>query len=121
MIEVECVDFLTIPTRDPERSRRFYVDLLGLRPSDHADDEFETGNLTLSLWEPELDGHPLVPLDGGFALRVPDVAEARRRLEAAGVEFLGETRDTGVCHMALCRDPDGNVVILHRRYAPFGR
>ena len=119
MIDVECVDFVTIPTRDPERSRRFYVDLLGLRPSEHTDDEFETANLTLSLWEPERDGLPLVPIDGGVALRVPDVAEARRRLEAAGVEFRGETHDSGVCHMAFCLDPDGNVLILHRRYAPF--
>jgi hypothetical protein len=29
-----------------------------------------------------------------------------------------ETFDTGVCHMALMRDPDGNQIILHRRYAP---
>jgi hypothetical protein len=53
----------------------------------------------------------------GVALRVPDVAAARAELEAAGVEFHGETRDTGVCHMAFCSDFDGNTVILHRRYA----
>jgi predicted enzyme related to lactoylglutathione lyase len=49
---------------------------------------------------------------------VPDVAAARERLEAHGVEFLGETVDTGVCHMGFFSDPDGNVLILHRRYAP---
>ena len=27
-------------------------------------------------------------------------------------------RDTGVCHMALFVDPDGNDLMLHRRYAP---
>jgi len=53
-----------------------------------------------------------------MALRVPDVAAARRALEAKGVEFEGETRDTGVCHMAFFRDPDGNLLMLHRRYAP---
>jgi hypothetical protein len=26
--------------------------------------------------------------------------------------------DSGVCHMGLVKDPDGNVLILHRRYAP---
>ena len=57
------------------------------------------------------------PNPNGFAMRVPDVAEARRALEAKGVEFEGETFDTGVCHMALFRDPDGNRLILHRRYA----
>jgi len=39
-------------------------------------------------------------------------------LEAKGVEFSGETFDTGVCHMALFRDPDGNDLMLHHRYAP---
>lgn len=74
--------------------------------------------MTLGLWEPERDGETFVANEAGIALRVPDVAEARRRLEEAGVEFLGETVDTGVCYMAFCRDPDGNVLILHRRYAP---
>ena len=32
--------------------------------------------------------------------------------------FAGETFDTGVCHMAHFTDPDGNVLMLHRRYAP---
>jgi hypothetical protein len=33
--------------------------------------------------------------------------------------FYGETLDTGVCHMALFRDPDGNDLLLHHRYAPY--
>jgi len=44
---------------------------------------------------------------------------ARAELEAKGVEFDGETVDTGVCHMAFFKDPDGNALMLHRRYAPF--
>jgi predicted enzyme related to lactoylglutathione lyase len=43
---------------------------------------------------------------------------ARARLEAAGVSFVGETFDTGVCHMAFFSDPDGNALMLHHRYAP---
>jgi hypothetical protein len=39
-------------------------------------------------------------------------------LDAKGVTFLGETFDTGVCHMALFTDPDGNDLMLHHRYAP---
>ena len=53
-----------------------------------------------------------------IALRVPDVEEARSELEAKGVEFEGETHDSGVCHMAFFHDPDGNSLMLHRRYAP---
>jgi hypothetical protein len=26
--------------------------------------------------------------------------------------------DSGVCHMAHFRDPDGNALMLHHRYAP---
>ena len=44
---------------------------------------------------------------------------ARQELEAKGVEFDGETFDTGVCHMASFQDPDGNPLTLHHRYAPY--
>jgi catechol 2,3-dioxygenase-like lactoylglutathione lyase family enzyme len=116
-VGVDSVDFVSVATRDLERSRRFYAETLGLEPSTHTDAEFETRNVTLSLWEPERDGEPFVANEAGIALRVPDVHAARDRLEAAGVVFIGETVDTGVCHMAFLRDPDGNVLILHRRYA----
>ena len=59
---------------------------------------------------------PLPP--GTIALRVPDVAEAKARLEAAGLQ-VNEVRDSGVCHGAGVRDPDGNAIILHRRYEPY--
>jgi catechol 2,3-dioxygenase-like lactoylglutathione lyase family enzyme len=63
-------------------------------------------------------GVPLEPAPNHVALRVPDVEAARSALEAAGIEFEGETLDTGGCHMAFFRDPDGNALMLHRRYAP---
>jgi catechol 2,3-dioxygenase-like lactoylglutathione lyase family enzyme len=117
-VEVESVDFVSVPTRDAERAARFYRETLGLEPSAHTPGEFETRNVTLGLWEPEKDGERFAPNEAGIGLRVPDVHAARRRLEEAGVDFIGDTVDTGVCHMAFCRDPDGNVLILHRRYAP---
>jgi catechol 2,3-dioxygenase-like lactoylglutathione lyase family enzyme len=117
VIEIERVDFVSVATRDVARSRRFYGELLGLRTRDDPD-EFETPNVTLGLWQPEAEGVEFSPNTAGIALRVPHVEKARERLTAAGVEFLGETVDTGVCHMAFLYDPDGNVLILHRRYAP---
>ena len=118
MIEVEKVDFVSIPTRDVVRSRRFYGEVLGLPTRRNSPDEFETPNLTLALWQPEAEGVPFVPSTAGIALRVRDVEAAREQLTARGVEFLGETVDTGVCLMGFFYDPDGNVLILHRRYAP---
>lgn len=118
MPEIERVDFASVPTRDVVAAREFYGEVLGLPRGSGAPDEFETPNLTLALWEPEADGEPFAPNTAGLALRVPDVAAARAELEGRGVEFRGETVDTGVCLMAFFRDPDGNVLILHRRYAP---
>ena len=118
MIEVERVDFVSVPTRDLGRARRFYGEVLGLPPSPGNPDEFETANVTLALWEPEAEGVAFAANTAGVALRVADVEAASERLKARGVEFLGETVDTGVCLMGFVRDPDGNVLILHRRYAP---
>jgi catechol 2,3-dioxygenase-like lactoylglutathione lyase family enzyme len=115
---VERVDFVSIAVRDLARARAFYGEVLALPPGGPAPDVFVAGNVTLALWAPEADGEPFSANQAGLALRVADVAAARHALEAEGVEFLGDTVDTGVCHMAFLRDPDGNVLILHRRYAP---
>ena len=117
-MRVECVDFVTIPTRDVARSVTFYRDILGIPESEHTGLEVETPNVTLAFWNPEEQGVAFKPNEAGFALRVPDVEAARSEIESRGVEFLGETYDSGVCHMGFFKDPDGNVVILHRRYAP---
>jgi catechol 2,3-dioxygenase-like lactoylglutathione lyase family enzyme len=117
---VEKVDFISLPTQDMARSERFYGETLGLERSkgDSRFVEYETGNVTILLLDPAAIGVAFVPNRNGFALRVPDVAEARQRLESEGVEFFGDIVDTGVCHMAFCADPDGNAIVLHRRYAP---
>jgi catechol 2,3-dioxygenase-like lactoylglutathione lyase family enzyme len=117
-LRVECVDFITIPTRDVARSVAFYRDVLGIPESEHTGTEVETPNVTLTFWNPEEQGVEFKPNEAGFALRVADVQEARSEIEPKGAEFLGETYDSGVCHMGFFKDPDGNVVILHRRYAP---
>jgi catechol 2,3-dioxygenase-like lactoylglutathione lyase family enzyme len=117
-VNVEQVDFITIPTRNAKRAVEFYRDVLGLPVSEFSDGEVETPNVTLGFWNPEEQGIEFKPNEAGFAIRVADVAEARRELEAKGVEFMGDTFDSSVCHMGFFKDPDGNVVILHRRYAP---
>ena len=32
--------------------------------------------------------------------------------------MIGETYDSTVCRMGFFKDPDGNLLILHKRYAP---
>jgi catechol 2,3-dioxygenase-like lactoylglutathione lyase family enzyme len=120
VIRVEQVDFVAVPTRDVERAVAFYRDVLGLPVSEVSEGEVETPNVTLSFWNPERDGEPFVANSAGIALRVDDVEAACKAFEAAGGEVIG-IEDSGVCHMGFCKDLDGNVLILHRRYAPRGR
>ena len=49
---------------------------------------------------------------------MPDVADAKAKLEAAGLE-VGEMWDSGTCQGAGVTDPAGNRILLHRRYAPY--
>ena len=124
MIDAERVDFIGVPVQDLERADEFYGKTLGLRRSPHSSArwvEYETGNVTLALISPEAMGPDFKPQPHSMpiALRVADVEEAKRKLEAAGVEFR-DTIDSGVCFQAFFADPDGNPLILHHRYAPAG-
>lgn len=120
MPTITKLDFVGIPSQDTERSRVFYGETLGLRADEHSSSEFWIGDTCISIWEPAKMGFPFTPQKNAhLALHVEDVPAARAELEAAGVEFLGETLDTGVCHMALFTDPDGNDLMLHGRYKPY--
>jgi catechol 2,3-dioxygenase-like lactoylglutathione lyase family enzyme len=119
---VERTDFISVPVTDMERSRQFYADTLGLpvAADDSSFPEFQLGeNVSLYLISMENVGSTFSgPHTAHIALRVPDVAETRKELEGRGVSFDGDIFDTGVCHMAFFKDPDGNQLMLHRRYAP---
>ena len=116
---INGLDFVGIPSTDSERSRSFYVETLGLRPDEQARFEVWAGDTCFGIWEPASLGMEFAPQKNAApALHVEDVAAARAELEAKGVEFAGETFDTGVCHMAMFSDPDGNDLMLHHRYAP---
>lgn len=112
------LDFVGIPSQDAERARAFYVETLGLRPDERSRSEVWAGGTCFGIWEPERMGMEFAPQKNAHpALHVDDVAAARAELEGRGVVFTGETLDTGVCHMALFTDPDGNGLMLHHRYA----
>jgi len=116
-MQIEKLDFVGVPSTDAERSMAFYVDTLGLRQD--GQNEFWAGETCFGVWEPTSFGMEFAPQQNGhLALHVDDVAEARKELEAKGVEFQGDILDTGVCHMAFFTDPDGNDLMLHHRYAP---
>ncbi|MEX1358309.1 MAG: VOC family protein [Gaiellaceae bacterium] len=123
MIHIERVDYIRVPVRDIEQANHFYGEVLGLARNANSpgDDwiEYEAGNVTLAVMTPHTHDYEFTPLPlGTIALRVADVAEAKAKLEAAGVQ-VNEMWDSGVCHGAGFRDPDGNPILLHRRYAPY--
>jgi predicted enzyme related to lactoylglutathione lyase len=122
LIDAERADFVSVPVTDLDRASEFY-ESLGLSRSRGWSErwrEYELGNVSLALIPIKMLGREEhAPNIAPIAIRVPDVAAARAKLEAAGVEFPIETIDSGVCHIAPFRDPDGNALQLHRRYAPF--
>ena len=114
---LQRTDFVGIPVTNRERAVDFYGGTLGLRRNElaHAEwPEFEPSNATLLLTTPEQTGVEFRPSAYAVALRVGDVTATMERLRVEG-----EPYDSGVCHMAFLRDPDGNALILHRRYAPY--
>ncbi len=117
-MRVERVDFVTVPARDPARTRAWYREVLGLPADPNNPDELTAGQVTLAFWNPEADGLEFSPNLGGVAVRVADVEAACAEVESRGATVSGR-QDTGVCHMGFLQDPDGNWVILHRRYAPY--
>jgi catechol 2,3-dioxygenase-like lactoylglutathione lyase family enzyme len=118
---VTGVDFICMPTKDFAAAKEFYGTVLGLPCSAEYDRvpgaEFETGNLTLQVIDTGAIGREFHPHPFPIALRVDDVAAARAELESRGVSFI-HAFDSGVCHNAFFKDPDGNALMLHHRYAP---
>jgi catechol 2,3-dioxygenase-like lactoylglutathione lyase family enzyme len=115
-------DFVFVPTTDFQAAEKFYRGVLGLplskRYKNGIGGEFETGNLTIQLVDTAKIGREFEPTSGAIALHVDDVEAARSELESRGVSFLRDTVDSGVCYQAYFKDPDGNALILHHRYAP---
>jgi len=115
-------DFVFLPITSFEKAEEFYSGVLGLECSKRYRDgiggEFETGSLTIQVVDMAKIGREFAPSRGAIALHVEDVEAARAELQSRGVEFKGETLDSGVCYQAFFQDQDGNGLILHHRYAP---
>ena len=120
---IERTDFIAVPVQDRERAGRFYGDVLGLTKNPNSTEtwwEYETGNVTLAFVDPTTIGMPFTPLPvASIVLRVADLEAAREKLEAAGVELMGEVIDSGVCRMQPFADTEGNGLMLHHRYAAY--
>ncbi len=86
-MNVEHVDFVSVPVTDLERSVAWYRDTLGLpQTGEGGFPEFKLGdNVFLYLIDPTAIGGEFKDGHGApIALRVADVAETRAELEARG-------------------------------------
>jgi catechol 2,3-dioxygenase-like lactoylglutathione lyase family enzyme len=117
-------DFITVATKDYDAAAEFYGGVLGLplskRWGEMPAGEFETGNLTIAVMQSDAFGIEFRPNNHPIELRVEDFDAARAELLSRGVEFKGDTIDSGVCYQAFFEDPDGNALAIHHRYAPPG-
>ena len=117
---VTGTDFITVSTKDIDAAVDFYGKVLGL-PEEALGRmpavEFETGNLTVAVMQSDAFGLEFRANTHPIEFRVDDFDAARAELESRGIEFKGETLDSGVCFQAFFDDPDGNALAIHH-YAP---
>ena len=114
-------DFITVATQDFDAAVDFYGRVLGLpegkRWGNMPAAEFETGNLTIAVMQSDAFGVEFQTNNHPLEFHVDDFQAAHDELESRGVEFQGETLDSGVCWQAFFEDPDGNRLAIHHRYA----
>jgi catechol 2,3-dioxygenase-like lactoylglutathione lyase family enzyme len=119
-MKVIGIAFSAYGVTDLKRSRRFYEDTLGLKPTkmyvkgDLGMIEYDIGPGTLAIG----CGAPMFkPASAGgvVALEVKNFAAAVRRLKQNGVKCLSDPHETPVCHLLTIADPDGNLLIIHKR------
>jgi predicted enzyme related to lactoylglutathione lyase len=118
---INGVDFIAFPTKDWEAARKFYGETLGLpfgkQWGEMPAGEFETGTVTIALMQVDAFGIEFDPSSTPLEFHVDDFEAAKGELESRGVEFVTEVIDSGVCKQAIFRDPDGNALAIHHRYA----
>jgi predicted enzyme related to lactoylglutathione lyase len=116
-MKVRGTDFVMYLVSDLARAAAFYRDVLGLPQEVYSEEwrwaEFNCGNTTLALKAGEK--LPEVVSGGRIALAVDDIHAAHEELKKRGVRVVSEPHDYSVCWAMEILDPDGNVVILHKR------
>jgi catechol 2,3-dioxygenase-like lactoylglutathione lyase family enzyme len=116
-VTIRGTDFVMFEVSDLAEAARFYRDVLGLPQEVFSEEyqwaEFNCGNVTLAL---KGGAAPTAVAAGArLALAVADLQATYEELKTKGVPPAGPPRDHGCCRHLEVRDPDGHVVILHRR------
>jgi len=126
-IKVQTIDHVTLVVKDLDRSREFYVGLLGMEEQDRpnfsfAGSWFQAGPAQIHLILEHGDSGPAGNSDERtdtqsrthhFAFVVDDAVAAEKVLLEAGADLVGpvKSRPDGAAQVFV-RDPDGYVVEL---------
>ena len=113
VVTVSAIDHVVLHVRDVERSRHFYVDILGFEiERDRGKQLFlRCGSNLLGLFEVENDVHGGSEVNH-MALRMSygDRATVKAALEAEGIKVHGRTGDPDCVYFD---DPDGHGLQLY--------
>jgi len=97
---------------DPEKSKAWYADFLGVETTQYPSPLFVLGGSTLLL----APGAPRTGRGGtGVYFHVESVDEAYKALTARGYQFNEEPYDVPVGRLVTINDPDGNILGLEDR------
>jgi catechol 2,3-dioxygenase-like lactoylglutathione lyase family enzyme len=112
---ITSVAFTVYPVTDIARARKFYEETLGLKMTHNWSDqwvEYDLGDTTFAITTPD-ESLRAGAKGASVAFEVTDFDQFTRMLKERGFTF--EVNDGSVCRMAVVHDPDGNVLIIHKR------
>lgn len=114
------IDAVYYMAQDFARARKFYEDVLGMKPTAEMPTEGGSSFVEYELADgaafglghmPDAPWHP----GGGAMFAVGDVKAALERAKAAGAQVVFDFMDLEPCQMAWLTDTEGNGFCLHHR------
>ena len=111
-------DFITLHVRDLEASRRFYEDLIGLKPSPEKRPNavaFSTKPAGFAIRQAEIDLEAVSLLSYGVLVwfKADDSAALLERLRKHGVKIIKDLAEGPFGKTFTFQDPDGYPITVH--------
>lgn len=116
---IKEIAFVSYAITDVEKATAFYGKVLGLKESSRFEQgdmvfiEYLVGDQAFSIGK----GSNQVPgpQGGCVAFEVDDFDQTMASLKEHGADIKMDGIDTGACKMAVVADPDGNLIMIHKR------
>ncbi len=112
---IKRIDLAWVTVSDFERSKKFFVETLGLTVLCSEDEQGwlelvgEDGGAMLGVGKAAPDGADRPGQNGVITFTVDNIVKTKNHLEAHGVDFIGEIIEVpGHVKLVFFTDPDGN-------------